>query len=119
MKAPLFNLAHARSGDKGNLLNIGLIARQPAFYAPILREVTATRVRAFFGPLCGDRVHRYELANLSALNFVLHDALDGGGLASLRLDPQGKTYGFALLRMEIEVPDDLAEAIPDLVTPRG
>ena len=119
MKTPLFNLAHARSGDKGDLLNIGLIARRPEFYPLLVREVSAQRVRELFGKLCGDRVDRYELANLHALNFVLHSALDGGGLASLRLDPQGKTYGFALLRMEIEVPDDLAASVPDLVTPRA
>ncbi len=116
MKTPLFNLAHARSGDKGDLLNIGLIARRPEFYPLLVNEVSAERVRKFFGTLSGDRVERYELENLHALNFVLHGALDGGGLASLRLDSQGKTYGFALLRMEIEVPDDLAEGVVDLVS---
>ncbi len=117
MRTPLFNLAHARSGDKGDLLNIGLIARSPEYYSLLVSEVSAERVRQFFGTACRGRVERYELANLQALNFVLHGALDGGGLASLRLDSQGKTYGFALLRMEIEVPDDLAASVSDRVTP--
>jgi hypothetical protein len=107
MKARLYDLAHARSGDKGNRANIGVIARRPEFYPILVAELTAERVQAFFGSWCQGPVERYRLDNLEALNFVLHGALDGGGLASLRLDAQGKTYGFALLRLEIEVPDDL------------
>jgi hypothetical protein len=105
VKTPLYNLAHARSGDKGDVCNIGVIARRPEYYPILLRELTAERVQSHFGELCRGRVERYELPNLDALNFVLHEALDGGALTSLRLDRQGKTYGFALLRLEIEIPD--------------
>ncbi len=113
MKTPLYNLAHARSGDKGNRCNIGVIARRPEYYPLLLRELTAERVAAWFGELGQGPVERFELPNLEALNFVLHDALDGGGLRSLRIDRQGKTYGYALLRMPIDVPDELA--VEDLV----
>ena len=108
MKTALYNLAHARSGDKGDVCNVGVIARRPEYWPVIAREVTADRVKQWFGPWCKGGVERYELANLQALNFVLRGALDGGGLVSLRLDTQGKTYGYALLRMQVEVPDDLA-----------
>jgi hypothetical protein len=108
VKRPLYDLAHARAGDKGDLCNVGVIAREPEYYPVLVRELSAERVKAWFGDWCRGPVERFELPNLGALNFVLHEALDGGGLASLRLDTQGKTYGFALLRMEIEVPDDLA-----------
>ncbi|HVP30738.1 MAG TPA: hypothetical protein VMW35_16410 [Myxococcota bacterium] len=107
MKTALYNLAHTRSGDKGDLCNIGVIARRPEHYPVLLRELTAQRVKRYFGDWCRGPVDRYELPNLEALNFVLHQALDGGALASMRLDTQGKTYGFALLRMQIDVPDDL------------
>jgi hypothetical protein len=107
VKTALFNLAHARSGDKGDLCNIGVIARKPEYYPVLVRELTAERVKAWFADWCKGNVERYELPNLEALNFVLYRALDGGALTSLRLDRQGKTYGFALLRMPIEVPDEL------------
>jgi hypothetical protein len=107
VKRLLYDLAHARSGDKGDRCNIGVIARRPEYYAVLVRELSAARVKAYFGEWCRGEVERFELPNLGALNFVLHRALDGGGLSSLRLDAQGKTYGFALLRMEIDVPDDL------------
>jgi hypothetical protein len=108
MQTALYNLAHTRSGDKGDKCNIGVIARRPEFYPILVRELTAERVKRHFGPWCAGAVERYELANLEALNFVLNRALDGGALASLRLDTQGKTYGFALLRLPIEVPESLA-----------
>lgn len=108
MRTALYNLAHTRAGDKGDLCNVGVIARRPEYYPVLVRELTVERVKAWFGPWCRGRVERFELPNLGALNFVLHEALDGGGLASLRLDTQGKTYGYALLRMEIPVPGDLA-----------
>jgi hypothetical protein len=107
MKAPLYRLAHARSGDKGDTSNIGLIAREPRHYPVLVREVTADRVKAHFGSLCEGDVERFELPNLGALNFLLHRSLGGGGTVSLRLDAQGKTYSAALLRLEIEV--DAAE----------
>ena len=103
MKTPLYRLAHARSGDKGDTANIGLIAREPRYYPVLVREVTADRVKAHFGSLCEGEVERFELPNLGALNFLLHRSLGGGGTVSLRLDAQGKTYSAALLRLEIEV----------------
>ena len=102
-KVPLLILAHARSGDKGNMCNIGLIARRPEYYPLLVREVTADRVKAHFAGVCLGPVERFELPNLEALNFLLHDSLDGGGALALRADPQGKTFSSALLRMEIEI----------------
>ncbi len=102
MKVPLSRLAHARSGDKGDVANIGVIAWRPEYYPILLRELTAARVLQFFRGLVKGPAERYELANLGALNFVLHRALGGGGTVSLRTDAQGKTLGAALLTMEIE-----------------
>jgi hypothetical protein len=100
-------LAHARSGDKGNTANVGLIALHPEWYDLLRKQVTAARVRRHFrGMVSG--VDRYELPNLSALNFLLHGALDGGGTISLKTDAQGKVYSTALLRMEIPVPPTVA-----------
>ena len=101
-------LAHARSGDKGDAANVGLIALEPEYYDLLRREVTAKRVaRHFKGQV--SRVERFELPNLNALNFMLHGALDGGGTLSLKTDAQGKVYSTALLRLEIEVPRKLAK----------
>jgi len=103
-------LAHARSGDKGNTANVGLIALEPEYYPILVREVTTARVaRHFKGMVSG--VERFELPNLGALNFLLHDALDGGGTISLKTDAQGKVYSTALLRMEIPVPVSLARRL--------
>jgi hypothetical protein len=103
-------IAHARSGDKGNTANVGLIALEPEYYPILVREVTKTRVaRHFKGMVSG--VDRFELPNLNALNFLLHDALDGGGTISLKTDAQGKVYSTALLRMEIPVPPALARRL--------
>jgi hypothetical protein len=99
----LIELAHARSGDKGNMCNIGLIARQPEYYPILVEKVTAERVKEHFRRVCLGKVERFELPNLAALNFLLYDALDGGGVTSLRADPQGKTLSTALLRMEITI----------------
>lgn len=103
MKVPLSELAHTRSGDKGDTANIGVIAWRESDYPVLAREVTAERVKSFFGELVAGPVERFELPNLGALNFLLHGALGGGGTVSLRVDTQGKTLGAALLRMEIEV----------------
>jgi hypothetical protein len=103
MKALLGSIAHTRSGDKGDTSNIGVIALKPEHYPVILREVTPERVKAYFGELVKGKVERFELPNLGAVNLLLHEALGGGGTVSLRVDAQGKTYGAALLRMEIEV----------------
>lgn len=108
MKIPLSRIAHARSGDKGDTSNIGVIVYHPRYYPMLVREVTGERVKAYFGDLCQGKVERFELPNLGALNFLLHESLGGGGTLSLRVDAQGKTYGAALLGMEIEVsPDEL------------
>jgi len=110
VRVRLSRLAHARSGDKGDISNIGLIATRAAYYGILAREVTAGRVKEHFGSLVEGSVRRYELPNLGALNFVMEQALDGGGTISLRTDAQGKTHGAALLRMEIEVdPDELVD----------
>ena len=103
-------LAHARSGDKGNTANVGLIALDPAYYDLLGREVTLARVARHFKGMVSS-VERFELPNLHALNFLLHDALDGGGTLSLKTDAQGKVYSTALLRMEIPVPTALARRL--------
>ena len=106
-RVPLYAMAHARSGDKGNTANVGLIALRPEWYDLLRREVTVARVARHFRGMVS-RVERFELPNLHALNFLLHDALDGGGTISLKTDAQGKVYSTALLRMEIPVPTALA-----------
>ena len=103
MKAPLSRIAHTRSGDKGDTSNIGVIAWRMEDYPVLVREVTAERVKAHFGSLVKGRVARFELPNLGALNFLLYEALDGGGTVSLRTDAQGKNMGSALLSMEIVI----------------
>jgi hypothetical protein len=103
MKVPLSQLAHTRSGDKGDTCNIGVIAFREADYPVLAREVTADRVKQHFGDLIQGSVERFELPNLGALNFLLHGALGGGGTVSLRTDAQGKTFGAALLALEIDV----------------
>jgi len=110
-RVQLLHLAHARSGDKGDTANIGLIALKPGYYPILAEQVTAERVKEFFGGICLGKVERFELPNLGALNFLLHESLDGGGTLSLRADAQGKTYSAALLRMEVEVDDRLAGQI--------
>lgn len=100
----LLELAHARSGDKGDTANVGLIARKPEYYPILVQQVTAARVARHFKGMIKGKVERYELPNLHALNFLLHQALDGGGTVSLKTDAQGKVFSTALLRMEIEVP---------------
>ena len=102
----LIELAHARSGDKGDTSNVGIIAREPEYYPILVREVTAERVKKHFEGVCLGKVERFELPNLGALNFLLHESLDGGGTVALKTDPQGKTYSTALLRMEIDIPDN-------------
>jgi len=103
----LGRLASARSGDKGADANIGLWTDDDRVYAVLREQVTSARVKKHFAQLCRGDVERYELPNLRALNFILHDALDGGGAASLRTDAQGKTLSLGLLQMQVEVPDEL------------
>jgi len=106
LKVQLIRIAHARSGDKGDTANVGLIALREDFYPLLVREVTAARVQDHFRGICKGEVERFELPNLGALNFLLHESLGGGGTLSLMTDAQGKTFSTALLRMEIEVSDD-------------
>ena len=103
MKRRLVEIAHARSGDKGDTANVGVIARDPQWYPVLVRELTVERVAAHFRGMLTGGVERFELPNLHALNFLLHGALGGGGTISLKTDAQGKTLSTALLRMEIEV----------------
>lgn len=99
----LVDIAHARSGDKGDCANIGLIALKPEYYPVLAAQVTAERVKEHFREICRGRVERFELPNLHALNFLLYETLDGGGTVSLRTDAQGKTLSAALLRMEVDL----------------
>jgi hypothetical protein len=111
MRVKLLKLAHARSGDKGDTANVGLIALREEIYPLLVREVTAARVKEHFRVIVRGDVERFELPNLGALNFLLHESLGGGGTLSLMTDAQGKTFSTALLRMEIEVSDDEARAL--------
>ena len=111
MKVSLLKLAHARSGDKGDTANVGLIALKDEYYPLLVQHVTAEAVKQHFGPMVKGDVERFELPNLGALNFLLHGALGGGGTLSLMTDAQGKTFSTALLRMNIDVPDETAVAL--------
>ena|SRR5579862_3782918 len=108
MKIQLLQICHARSGDKGDTGNVGLIARKPEYYTIIKKYVTAEAVKKHFEGICLGNVERYELPNLGALNFLLHESLGGGGTVSLKNDAQGKTLSSALLRMEIEIEEKIA-----------
>lgn len=111
MKIELTKLAHARSGDKGDTANVGVIALRDEFYPLLVKNVTAESVARHFGSMVKGKVERFELPNLSALNFLLHGALGGGGTLSLMTDAQGKTFSTALLRMQIELDDDTAKEL--------
>lgn len=102
-KIKLQKIAHARSGDKGDTANVGLIAINPKDYDILVKHVTAEKVKAHFKGICHGKVERFELPNLGALNFLLHESLGGGGTLSLKTDAQGKTYAAAILRMEIDI----------------
>lgn len=106
MKISLLKIAHARSGDKGDTANVGIIALKDMFYPILVREVTAEKVKAHFGEMVKGEVERFELPNLQALNFLLHESLGGGGTISLMTDAQGKTFSTALLRMEINLTEE-------------
>ena len=105
-RLPLYAMAHARSGDKGDGSNVGVLAYDDRGYEILKAWLTPDRVKAHFGEIVKGRVDRFDLPNLRGLNFILHDSLGGGGSASLKTDAQGKTHGMALLRMIVEVPDD-------------
>lgn len=106
MKVRLVDIAHARSGDKGDTANVGVIALRPEWYPVLVRELTVERVAAHFHGMIMGSVVRYDLPNLKALNFLLHGALDGGGTLSLKTDAQGKVYSTALLRMVLDLGAD-------------
>jgi hypothetical protein len=110
MKVRLLDIAHARSGDKGDTANVGVIALQPEWYSVIERYLTLERVTQHFRGVITGPIERYELPNLRALNFLLHGALDGGGTLSLKTDAQGKVFSTAMLRMVLDIPDDEAKA---------
>ena len=113
MKVRLLDIAHARSGDKGDTANVGVIALKPEWYPAIEKALTQSAVKTHFkGVITGD-VERFELPNLKALNFLLHGALDGGGTLSLKTDAQGKVYSTALLRMVVDIPDAKALGMPE------
>lgn len=115
----LADVARARSGDKGDLANVALFAPTDLLYTALAREVTADRVRAHFGRFVRGRVERFDVPNLRALNFVLHEALDGGAARSLRSDPLGKSFGSLLLRLRITLLDEeMAGAPPASGPPR-
>ena len=111
MNVQLARIAYARSGEKGDSINIGVVAREPRFYATLLEQVTAARVREHFSDICRGEVRRYELSKLNALNLVLERALDGGATSCLRLDSQGKTACDGLMLLEVSLPDDLADEL--------
>ena len=103
---PLYAMAHARSGDKGDASNVGILAYDDRGYEILRTWLTPARVKRHFEGIALGQIERYEMPNLRALNFILNDSLGGGGSASLKNDAQGKTHGMALLRIRVEVPDD-------------
>ena len=106
-RVPLWRFAYARSGDKGDGSNVGVVADSDAGYEVLRRTLTPEVVKRHFAQICHGEVERFEAPNLRALNFLLHDSLGGGGSESLKTDAQGKTHGLGLLYLEVEVPDDL------------
>jgi hypothetical protein len=111
MKIRLVDIAHARSGDKGDTANVGVIAMRSEWYPLLARELTRDRVAEHFRGMITGNVERFELSNLDALNFLLHGALGGGGTLSLKTDAQGKVFSTALLRMVLDVPDEEARRL--------
>ena len=107
----LIKIAHGRSGDKGNGSNVGIIARHPDIYPFLKEKLTPERIKEHMKYVCKGEVDRYELPNIGALNFILHDSLGGGGTVSLKLDAQGKTHASQVLRMDIDVPEELLELV--------
>ena len=112
MRVLLDRVAHARSGDKGDASNVGLIADSPELFELLREQATAERVKEHFREICRGPVERFEVPNLRAFNFLLHDSLGGGGTESLKTDAQGKTHAQGLLQMEIEVPETVVAARP-------
>lgn len=111
MRVRLLDIAHARSGDKGDTANVGVLALRPEWYEVLDRWLTRERVATHFEGLITGEVERFDLPNLAALNFLLHGALDGGGTLSLKTDAQGKVVSTALLRLVLDVPDEVAQRL--------
>lgn len=107
----LLKIAHGRSGDKGNGSNVGIIARHPDIYPFLKKELTPERVKEHMKYVCKGEVERYELPNIGALNFILNESLGGGGTVSLKLDAQGKTHASQVLRMDVDVPEELLKLV--------
>lgn len=107
----LLKIAHGRSGDKGNGSNVGIIARHPDIYPFLKKELTSERVKDHMKYVCKGEVERFELPNIGALNFILNESLGGGGTVSLKLDAQGKTHASQVLRMDMEVPEELLKLV--------
>ena len=105
MKLRLIDIAHARSGDKGDTGNVGVIARKQEYYPLLVKYLTVERVKKHFEGIAFGRVERFEIPNLWAINFLLHESLGGGGTKSLKNDAQGKTLSSAMLRMELDIPE--------------
>ncbi len=105
-RIPLYAMAHARSGDKGDGSNVGVLAYDDRGHEILCGWLTPERVKAHFGDIVKGEVERYELPNLRGLNFLLQDSLGGSGSSSIKNDAQGKTHAMGLLRIEVEVPDD-------------
>lgn len=110
-KVKLIDIAHGRSGDKGNGSNVGIIARHPKIYPYLKKILTEERVKEHMKHICKGKVERYEMENIGALNFVLNESLGGGGTVSLKLDAQGKTHASSLLRMDIEISEELLDLV--------
>jgi hypothetical protein len=108
MKIRLIDIAHARSGDKGDTGNVGVIARRPEFYPLLVKYLTLDRVKAHFRGIALGEIERFELPNLGALNFLLHESLGGGGTRSLKNDAQGKTLSSVMLRMELDIAEHIS-----------
>jgi hypothetical protein len=111
MKVRLLDIAHARSGDKGDTANVGVIALKPEWYPVLVQHLTLERVETHFRGVISGPVERFELPNLKALNFLLHGALDGGGTLSLKTDAQGKVFSTAMLRLVLDIPDTEAKSL--------
>ena len=107
----LLKIAHGRSGDKGNGSNVGIIARHPDIYPFLKKELTSERIKEHMKYVCKGEVERYELQNIGALNFILNESLGGGGTVSLKLDAQGKTHASQVLRMDVDVPEELLKLV--------
>ncbi len=105
MKVELGRVAHARSGDKGDGSNVGVIADSAEVYSHLVEQLSIERVKDHFAQICRGRIERFELPNLWALNFILHDSLGGGGTESLKTDAQGKTHAQGMLTLEVDLPE--------------